>query len=184
MLADNQEGFIPQVKMARERGVIFDVGHGCGSFSWESAQRAFEHSFYPDTLSTDLHRYSVADLFNLTLPLVMSKFLCLGMPLRDAVAKTTLAPAQVLHRTDLGTLRPGSPANLFLFQIREGEFEFLDTHLKARKSSRLIEPVLTVRAGRPIEPGSVQHPIRDLYECDRGIFDWVRQSAASSEPRP
>ena len=78
-------GLISEVRVARERGLFFDVGHGCGSFSWVTAQKAFEHEFYPDTLSTDLHRYSIAEPFQATLPEVMSKFLCLGMSLRDII---------------------------------------------------------------------------------------------------
>ena len=93
MIADTAEGFIPQLRLARERGVIFDIGHGCGSFSWETARRAFEHHFWPDTISTDLHRYSVDAPWSLTLPQVMSKFMCLGMSLAEVIAKTTSAPA-------------------------------------------------------------------------------------------
>jgi dihydroorotase len=170
----DSRGWIPQVHDARARGVCFDVGHGCGSFSWETAQRGFEHHFYPDTISTDLHRYNVAAPFHLTLPDVMSRFLCLGMSLYDTVLKTTAAPARVLGRQqEIGTLRPGALGDVFVFHTPEGEFPFLDTLLQTRVGSKKIEPTATIRAGRIHLPGSVKRPIRPLYECDRAVFDAV-----------
>lgn len=170
----NNRGWIPQVHAARARGVCFDVGHGCGSFSWETARRGFEHHFYPDTLSTDLHRYNVDEPFWLTLPDVMSRFLCLGMSLRDAIAKTTVAPARVLGRDqEIGTLRTGAMGDVFLFRMLDGEFPFIDTHLETRIGTRRIEPVVTVRAGRRYLAGSVERPVRPLYECDRAVYDAV-----------
>ena len=174
MVADTPEGFIPELKAARERGVIFDIGHGCGSFAWATAQRAFEHHFWPDTISTDLHRYSVDSPWQVTMPQVMSKFLCLGMPLKDVIAKTTIAPANVLGRSkELGSLRPGSAADLLQFRLREGSFTFTDTHRLPRHGDRLIEPVLTVRNGIAYEPGSVSVPLRQIFPCDRPVFDKI-----------
>src|SRR6266850_3355464 len=178
IFTDSEEGMIPQLKLARERGVWFDIGHGCGSFSWESAQKAFEHHFYPDTISTDLHRYCVGDPFCLTLPLVMSKFLCLGMSLADVISKTTLAPARAIGREALiGHLRPGAQADMLLFEVRNGEFQFLDTHLRHRKGTQLIEPRLVIRNGIPYEPGAFPVEFRELYECDKFVFDFVKSSA-------
>ena len=71
------ETVIPEARDARDRGVFFDVGHGAGSFSWDTARKAFELHFYPDTLSTDLHRYSASEPLSITLPQVMSKMLCI-----------------------------------------------------------------------------------------------------------
>ena len=127
MIAPDGNGFIEQVKAARERGVIFDVGHGCGSFSWKTAEKAFEHHFWPDTVSTDLHRYSVDEPWLVTLPSVMSKMLLLGMSLYDVVAKTTSAPACAIGRQDqIGSLKPGYPADALAFTVRDGEFPFKD----------------------------------------------------------
>ena len=171
-------GLISEVRVARERGLFFDVGHGCGSFSWETAQKAFEHEFYPDTLSTDLHRYSIPEPFQATLPEVMSKFLCLGMSLRDIILKTTWMPSKILGRQDsIGTLRIGSTADVFVFKLCEGEFEFFDTHLKKRRASRRVEPQLTVRNGAPYAAGSVEVALRDLYPCDEVVFQAVRETA-------
>ena len=162
---------IPEVERARGRGVVFDIGHGCGSFSWDTARRAFERHFWPDTISTDLHRYSVDGPWSVTLPNVMSKFLALGLPLTDVIAKTTLAPARVLNRPDsIGLLRPGAPADVFQFRLREGSFTFRDADNQPRSGDRLIEPVLTIRAGVPYKPGEVQARLRPRYPCDEVVF--------------
>jgi dihydroorotase len=172
MVAAAPDGFIPELKLARERGVIFDIGHGCGSFAWETAQRAFEHHFWPDTISTDLHRYSVDEPWLVTMPQVMSKFLCLGMSLRDVIAKSTSSPAAVLGRShELGSLRPGAVADLLQFRLREGSFTFTDTHRISRRGERLIEPLLTVRKGVAYKAGTVHAPLRPVYPCDSVVFD-------------
>ncbi|MGH9470648.1 MAG: amidohydrolase family protein [Terriglobia bacterium] len=174
LLAPGGKGMIPEVAAARDRGIIFDVGHGCGSFSWESASRAFEDGFLPDTLSTDLHRYCVTEPLNVTLPGVMSKFLALGMSLPEVIVKTTSAPARILELEPArGTLRIGSAADLFIFDLEEGEFEYLDTNLDRRKGKHRIMPKMTVRAGVPYLSGSVPARLRDLYECDQAVFDSI-----------
>ncbi len=171
MIQKDGSGFIAQVKSARERGVVFDIGHGCGSFSWETAQKAFEHHFWPDTISTDLHRYSVDAPWLVTLPSVMSKFFCLGMRLQDVVQKTTAAPARALGREhEIGSLRIGYPADVFVFRQRQGEFEFADTHGAVRVGNRAIEPVLVIREKQVFTAGEIQVALRELYDADRVVF--------------
>jgi dihydroorotase len=156
---------------AADRGVKFDVGHGCGSFSWQTAQRAYEHNFYPDTLSSDLHRWAVGEPFRVTLPGVMSKFLCLGMSLRDVITKTTIAPAKILGKDqEIGTLRPGSRADVLQFDLQEGEFQFLDTHFEKRTGSRCIVPKRVVKDGVMHLPGSVPIRLREMFESDLDVF--------------
>jgi dihydroorotase len=92
---------LPEALAARESGVVFDVGHGCGSFHWETARRAFEHHFFPDTISTDLHRFSI-ERWCFDMPTTMAKFLHLGMTLEDVILKTTWAPAKAIGRERLG----------------------------------------------------------------------------------
>jgi dihydroorotase len=162
---------IPAAQQARERGVVFDIGHGCGSFSWETARRAFEHHFYPDTLSTDLHRYSVGEPLAVTLPQVMSKMLCIGMSLNDTIFKTTAAPARVLGRDQtIGTLRRGSAADILVFDLESGDFSFTDTHLKVCKGSRRMVPRLVVKNGETYAPGTLPVALRELYESDEEVF--------------
>ena len=178
MLSDEEGGFIPSVRRAREHGVIFDVGHGCGSFSWETARRAFEHHFWPDTISTDLHRYSVDDPWRVTMPQVMSKFLSLGMSIEDVVEKTTAAPARVLGRLgEIGSLTAGAVADIVQFDVRQGEFTFTDVGMKTQKGDRMIEPVLVVRGGAPLQPGDIPYRLRPIYPCDRVVFDRVKVPA-------
>jgi dihydroorotase len=177
MLSDEPDGFIPAVRAARERGVIFDVGHGCGSFSWETARRAFEHHFWPDTLSTDLHRYSIAEPWHVSMPEVLSKFLCLGMSLRDVILKTTLSPARVLGREgELGTMRPGAPADVLQFRLEEGEYTFRDVHMEPRCGRLRVRPVLVLRAGQCHHPGDTSRSLRPLYPCDDAVFGSISGS--------
>lgn len=173
------------VTEARERGIIFDIGHGCGSFSWETAQRAYEHHFYPDTLSTDLHRYCVGEPLTVSLPLVMSKFLCLGMSLREAILKTTIAPARALGlETKIGSLRLGYPADLLQFDVVAGEFDFQDTHLDTRVGSHLIVPRTVVKDGIAYDPGSIDVKFRDLFESDMEVFQNMGWQSTGKNRRP
>jgi dihydroorotase len=168
---------LPEVGHARANGVVFDVGHGCGSFCWNTARRAFEHHFYPDTISTDLHRYSI-ERFAGDLPTTMSKFLHLGMPLGDVVAKTTSAPAAVLGRQDqIGSLRPGRAADLFAFSLEEGEFPFQDTHLRTEIARIRIAPRFAIRKGNLIRAGEQPYSLRKFHPSDAEIFHHIEQSA-------
>jgi dihydroorotase len=161
---------LPEALAARESGVVFDVGHGCGSFHWETAKRAFEHHFYPDTISTDLHRFSI-ERWCIDMPTTMSKFLHLGMSLEDVVLKTTWAPAKAIGRErEIGTLRPGAAADIFVFTVEEGEFPLEDTHLKVAIAARMIRPYLTFKGGRAIAPGSQRSCLRTLHPCDLDVF--------------
>jgi len=165
------ETVIPEAREAKDRGVFFDVGHGAGSFSWDTARRAFEHHFYPDTLSTDLHRYSVSEPLCITLPQVMSKMLCIGMSLEDVISKTTTVPARVLGRErETGNLRAGSVADLLIFELETGDFPFTDTHLEVCRGSKRIVPHLVVKKGRVHVPGSFSIDLRELYESDMDVI--------------
>jgi dihydroorotase len=165
------ETIIPEARQARDRGVIFDVGHGCGSFSWDTARRAFEYHFYPDTISTDLHRYSAPEPLSVSLPQVMSQMLCLGMSLEDVILKTTAIPARVLSRgQQIGTLAPGAQADVLVFDLESGDFAFSDTHLKVRRGNSRIVPHLVIKTGRVHHPGSIAIKLRDLYESDMEVF--------------
>ena len=103
---------------ARKRGVKFDVGHGNNSFSFSMAVPALEQGFPPDTISTDMHRLSHrtsrADMAE-----VMSKFLAMGMPMAEVVARSTWEPAKSINHTELGTLTPGAPADIAVLKFQE-----------------------------------------------------------------
>ena len=146
-VVDEQNHLRPYVIAARKRGVIFDVGHGGGSFLFRQAVPALREGFPPDTISTDLHTGSMnagmKDMLN-----VMSKFLNMGMPLPDIIEKSTWKPAQVIHRTDLGHLSEGAPADLAVFRVRDGTFGYIDTAPGKLMGRMKLECELTVRDGK------------------------------------
>ncbi len=171
------EKLMPEAVLARKEGVIFDVGHGCGSFSWDVARRSFEYDFYPDTISTDLHRYSIGR-WAIDMPTTMSKFLHLGMTLDDVILKATWQPAKAIGREQqLGTLRIGTVADILVFELEQGEFLFEDTHLKIEKASRRIKPALVIKVGQITNPNEVPKSLRRLYDCDREHLKLVEEMA-------
>src|SRR5205814_3875146 len=116
----------PWMIEARRRGVLFDVGHGGGSFLWPVATRAMAQGFPPDTISTDLHSSSIA-MQQSDMPNVMSKMMLLGMSLHDAVLRSTVNPAKAIGRyPELGTLSVGGVADVAVLEEQNGVFAFKD----------------------------------------------------------
>ncbi|HET9539005.1 MAG TPA: amidohydrolase family protein, partial [Candidatus Limnocylindria bacterium] len=135
-------------KAAKQRGVIIDVGHGGGSFDFTVCEPAMQQGMPPDTISSDIHSVSINTPGYPTLPWVMSKFLALGMPLEEVVARATVEPAKVIGRVPgLGTLQVGAPADLAVMDVVDGAVEFVDTRNNTRSGTKKLVPVLTVRAG-------------------------------------
>lgn len=168
---------LPEAAQARNEGVVFDVGHGCGSFSWEIARKAFENEFYPDTISTDLHRYSI-ERWAFDMPTTMTKFLHLGMPLDDLILKSTWIPAQVLGRErKLGTLRVGAAADIFVFVIEDGEFPLEDTHLRVEIAKQRIKPIFVMKGGEIIEAHPHSDKLRKLNDSDFEVLRYIELSA-------
>jgi dihydroorotase len=144
-----QEGkLLPAALEAKKRGVIFDVGHGGGSFDYTIAEAAMSQGCMPDTLSSDLHAVSANSPGKPYLTWVMSKFMNLGFSLPDVIKMTTLAPAQVIQRIPLhGTLQLGAPADLSILERVEGPVEFVDTMNHRRTGNVHLKPLGTVIAG-------------------------------------
>ena len=114
------------VEAARKRGVLFDVGHGMGSFAFKSARVMLANGFQPDTISSDIHKLCInGPAFDQVTTL--SKFLCLGMSLNDVIAASTCNAAFALKRLELGSLKPGSVGDATLLSLEEGEFDYIDT---------------------------------------------------------
>jgi dihydroorotase len=144
-----QDGkLLPAALEAKKRGVLFDVGHGGGSFDYTIAEAAMAQGCMPDTLSSDAHAVSANTPGKPYLPWVMSKFLNMGFSLNEVVKMATLAPAQVIQRIPLhGTLQLGAPADLSMLELVEGPVEFVDT-MNHRRSGKLhLKPLGTVIAG-------------------------------------
>jgi dihydroorotase len=137
----------PFIAEARKRGIIFDVGHGGGAFSWRQAVPAMQQGFQPDVISTDLHTQSMnggmKDLTN-----VLSKFINMGMSVQDAIARATWAPANVINRKELGHLSVGAEADIAVFNVRKGDFGFMDVRGTKLKGTQKLETELTMRAGK------------------------------------
>jgi dihydroorotase len=144
---------------ARERGVRFDLGHGAGSFWFRNAVPAIRDGFPPDTISTDLH------MGNINGPVVgmlntMSKCLCMGMPLEEVVQRSTVLPAQLIGRTELGTLSPGAAADVAVFKLLEGTFGYTDCGKAKLVGSQKLECRLTLRAGQIVyDPNGMSMPL-------------------------
>ncbi len=134
---------------AQQRGIVFDVGHGGGAFSWRQAVPALEQGFKPDVISTDLHTQSMnAGMKNLCN--VMSKLMAIGMTLEEVVDRTTWRPAQYIKRPDLGHLTAGAIADVAVLRLHRGDFGFVDVRRKRVPGKQKLEAELTIRAGRVV----------------------------------
>ena len=118
-------GVREEVMAARQRGVIFDIGHGAGSFSFDTTRGMLKANFLPDVISSDIHVLSINGPAHDILE-IMSKFYCLGVGLDDIVKTVTSAPAAALRRPDLGTLVAGGIGDAAVFEIVEGEYRYVD----------------------------------------------------------
>ena len=148
-ILDAEGRVLPQVLAARRRGIVFDFANGRnGHVTWDVAERAMRQGFWPDTISTDWNTQSrttgVVDF-----PNVMSKFLLLGMPLGEVIARSTIKPARVFKAfAARGTLRIGAPADVAILELREGSFEFVDNYKATRTGRQRLFPIATVTGGK------------------------------------
>jgi len=139
----------PGLFEGRKRGVIFDVGHGGGSFLWRIAVPAMKEGFIPDSISTDLHIGSMnagmKDMLN-----VMSKFLAMGMSLDDVIARSTWHPAREIKQEELGNLSVGAPADVAVLRVQSGDFGLVDMYGARLSAKERLVCELTVRAGKVV----------------------------------
>ena len=144
-----QDGkLLPAALEAKKRGVIFDIGHGGGSFDYTIAEAAMAQGCMPDTISSDVHVFSGNTPGMPYLPWVMSKMVGMGLPLSEVIAMTTAAPARISARMPKhGTLQIGAPADLSLLEVVEGPVEFVDTMNNKRQGKMFLKPSGTVVAG-------------------------------------
>jgi dihydroorotase len=160
---------LPEVVAAKERGVIFDVGHGCGSFDWSIYGRATEQGFRLDTISTDLHRLCVeGPVFDMLT--TMSKFLHAGMPIPEIVAASSWRPAMAIRRQDrIGSLQPGRRADIAVFRVQAGSYDYVDAFGHVERASRQFVPVLTVNGGEIVRPEEISIELRPYTVSDAEI---------------
>ncbi len=178
----------PAMWEARKRGVIFDVGHGGGSFAWRIAAPAVKEGFLPDSISTDLHIGSMnagmKDMLN-----VMDKFLAMGLPMDDVILRSTWNPAKEIRREDLGHLSPGAAADVAVLRIEKGTFGFVDMFGARLRGTQKLTCELTLRDGKVVydlngmtRPDWTTLP-RDYRQTGDARWDGVTPAPVRRNPR-
>jgi dihydroorotase len=155
--AATAQGTVKQAVLdARRRGVLFDIGHGKGSFAFKTARAMLANGFLPDTISSDVHALCInGPAFDQVT--TMSKFLCLGMPLADVIAASTVNAAFALKRPELGSLKPGSVGDATLLSVKDGRFDYVDVVGEHLTGDRRIISDGVVIAGRWWHPNPSGH---------------------------
>jgi dihydroorotase len=148
------QGTVKQAAIdARRRGVLFDIGHGKGSFAFKTARAMLANGFFPDTISSDVHALCInGPAFDQVT--TMSKFLCLGMPLTDVIAASTANAAFALKRPELGSLKPGSVGDATILSVKDGHFDYVDVVGEHLMGDQRIVSDGVVIAGRWWHPTS------------------------------
>lgn len=175
-ILDDRGRVLPEVRSAVGRGVHLDVGHGAGSFSFDTAEKALKQELLPGTISSDVHQFNVnGPVFDLATTL--SKFLHLGLTLDQVIERAATNPANTFgFPKGLGTLKPGAMADVAVFQLAEGLFEFTDAQGAKRTGNRKLAPVATVKAGKIY--GSASIPVVQMYESLAASWDRRREQPA------
>lgn len=141
---------LPELRRLHDAGVILDVGHGTGSFSYDVAEAMIADGLKPDVISSDIHQMAVqGPAFDL--PTTMSKFLNLGMDIEEVVACATVNAAKAIGLNELGTLKVGSVADVATFRIDEGDFWFYDARMGERRGGSLLVNTMTMVDGEVLE---------------------------------
>ena len=145
-IVDGNNKLLEFIKEAQNKGIVFDVGHGGGSFAFSQAIPAINQGLKPNTISTDLHTGSMnggmKDLLN-----VMSKFLNMGLDLNEVVNAVSWGAAKSINKVSLGNLSIGSVADITILNLQEGDFGFIDTKNKKMKGSKKLECEMTIKGG-------------------------------------
>ena len=180
----------PALFEGRRRGVIFDVGHGGGSFTWRVAVPILEEGFLPDSISTDLHAGSanggMKNMLN-----VMSKFLALGLSLDDVILRSTWNPAREIKQEHLGHLSVGAPADVAVLRLERGDFGFIDVYGARLRGKERLACEMTVRDGRIVyelnglsRPDWTTLPKGYRYTGDRRWDGTIRATGGAAMPSP
>ncbi len=167
----------PDVTKARQRGVKFDLGHAAGSFVLRLVVPAVQQGFIPDSISACLFADTPFTV-GINLANVMSKFLCLGVPLEDVIRRTTVNPAKMINRAELGNLSVGSTADVAVFEMQKGKFAFLGSGGGKIVGDRRLQCVLTLFGGKILydHPYGLSQPLwQDIPKDSRYWTETARQ---------
>ena len=172
----------PALWDARKRGVLFDVGHGGGSFLWRIAVPAVKAGFLPDSISTDLHTSSMnagmKDMLN-----VMDKFLAMGLALEEVILRSTWNPAREIKHEELGHLSPGASADIAVLRLEKGNFGFVDMYGARLRGTEKLTCELTLREGKVVyDLNGVTRPDWDKLPRDYRQTGHARWDAISPAP--
>ncbi len=183
-IVDDDLRIRPEVLAARQRGVIFDLGHGTGSLAFDTVEAVLDQGFLPDTISTDIHQVSiVGPMFDL--PMTMTKMLSLGMSLSDIITATTTTPARILgFEGELGTLRVGTAGDITVLELSDEPVTLYDSHMQVRDADRRIRSAATIVAGRLLEPQIQPRsaPWMDIPVAAREFEDRIHASLGEDLP--
>ncbi len=146
---DGNGKLLDYLKQARARGVLFDVGHGGGSFVFRNAVPAIKQGFYPDTISTDLHTGSMNGAM-MDMVTTMSKILVLGVPLQEVIRQSTANPAKAIQHPELGHLGVGAQADIAVLRVLQGQFRYADGARGTVEGDRRLTCEMTLKGGRVV----------------------------------
>ena len=148
-MLDEAGKVLPYLFAAQKRGIVFDVGHGAGSFAWTQAIPAVKQGFYPNSISTDLHVDSMnagmKDILN-----VASKFLAMGMTVEQVVTRMTWNPAREIRREQFGHLTPGAVADIAVLRLETGQFGFVDSARTRFTGTQRLTADMTLKGGQAV----------------------------------
>ena len=157
-IVDDKGAPLESVRRAIDSGIVLDIAHGAGAFTYKTADAALAAGIKPHAISTDIHQLSIAGpMFDM--PTCLSKFLLLGFSLGETIALGTTAPAEILGLDGRGTLKPGAHADIALFHLLDGQFPLYDVAHEARTGKKLLVNALTIIGGRPLDrPKAPERP--------------------------
>jgi dihydroorotase len=170
-IIDPERRVLPDVKRLWDAGLILDIGHGTGSFSFDTAEAMLAQGLPPDVISTDIHQMArQGPMYDM--PTTLSKFLTLGMSLPAVIERATSRPARAMGRPDLGTLKPGAVADLAIFRLEQGRFTYYDVLMEPRTGTQRLVNTATFIAGEQLEhlPERPPEPFATLPEHQRAIL--------------
>ena len=169
-ITDEQGKVLPEIRELQRQGLVLDIGHGTGSFSYEVTEAMLDQGVLPDVISSDIHQTArQGPMFDL--PTTLSKFLNLGMSLPDVIARATTNAAKAMGKPELGTLVVGAPADVAVFRLDEGEYAFFDTDMARRSGAQLLTATATLVDGEPLPviPERPMHSWAKLPERQQGV---------------